>query len=95
MTPLHNLAKSVAETGDIVHQVLAHMERVAASGLASPDAPPPVEVLFALLADMLADHLDGLEPIDLEMAARVLEKVGDAIESDLFFLPLDGSPEMN
>ena len=95
MTPLHNLAKSVAETGDLVHQVLAHMERVAACGLVDADAPPPVEVLFALLADILRDHVDGLEPIDLEMAARVLDRVADAIESDLFFLPLDGSPEMN
>jgi hypothetical protein len=95
MSPLEALAKSVAETGDIVHQTYAHMEAAAAAGLISSDAPPPGAVLFSLLVDILPDRLDDLEPIDIEMAARVLERVGDAMEEQLFFLPLDGAPELN
>jgi hypothetical protein len=95
MTPLHALAKSVAENGGIVHQAYAHMEAALASGLVAPGAPPPVDVLYSLLTELLADRLDDLDPIDLEMAARVLDVVGDTMAEQLFFLPLDGAPELN
>lgn len=95
MSPLQRLAKAVAENGGLVHQVYSHMEAAAVRGHLAGDAPPPGEVLFVLLLDLLEGRLDDLAPIDIEMAARVLDRVGDAIESDLFFLPLDGAPELN
>ena len=95
MSPLHALAKAVAETGGLVHQTYAHMEAAQAAGHVAPDAPPAAGVLFALLLDILDGRFDDLEPVDLETAAHVLERVGDAIESDLYFVPLEGDPEMN
>jgi hypothetical protein len=88
MSPLEELARAVAQTGGLVHASYAHMEAVLDAGRVPPDAPPPPIVLFQLLCDILEERLGDIHEADITTAAEILDAVGDAMESDLFFLPL-------
>ncbi len=95
MEPLEELARSLVETGGLIHQSYSHMERVMAAGRSAPDAPPPPIVLFQLLCDILEERFEDVHEADLTTAAEIIDAVGAAIESDLYFIPIEGSPEMN
>ena len=96
MDPLQTLLRALAETGAVVHQVYSHMDAsILATGGPKLNEPPPPVALFMLLMDIIPDRLTEFEPIDFETAARLLDLIGEAIEQEIYLLPIEGAPEMN
>ncbi len=92
MTPLEELARALAQTGELLHQIYSHMDAVAAAGHVAPEAPPPPVVLFQLLVDVLEERLEGVHAADLATAAEMVDAVGDAVETDLYLMPVEAPP---
>jgi hypothetical protein len=89
MTPLEELARALAQTGELLHQIYGHMDSVAAAGHVAPEAPPPPIVLFQLLVDVLEERFENVHEADLTTAVELLDAVGDAMETDLYLMPVE------
>jgi len=85
---LLSLVDAVVVNGGMLHQVLSHMASFRASGASASDAPAPDEVLRGLLHEILESELDDLQQTQMATAAKVLDRVASAIETQVFLVPV-------
>lgn len=83
--PVHPLTFQLVAVAGQLSAVLAHMDRFAASGGSSPDAPHPLTVLTQLLDGALAPLVEA-RPDDAMLAAGVIDEAAGAIEHEILLV---------
>ena len=72
----------------MVHGILSHMEAFKASGASAPDAPPPPDVLRALLTEIFEPRLADLDDRELAAATTILSSISHAMEREFLLVPV-------
>jgi hypothetical protein len=93
LTPLELFAAALVDAGGTLSGIHQHMHEFRAGGHGAPDAPPIMEVMRTLIADVLGSKAAFGDDGAVETAAHLVLAASEAIASEVYLVappePLD------
>ena len=84
---LDALVAELLECGGALSQIVDHMYAFESSGLASPDAPPILEVAHSLVRSVLGEVSERHSDEEIRVSAEIVQQVTTAICDQIFVVP--------
>jgi len=81
------LVDQLLACGAPISQMMASMHEFEASGLSSPDAPPPFEVAHSLIRSAVDDLTGRYSDDEIRTSAEIVAQATIAICQNIFFVP--------
>jgi hypothetical protein len=91
---LDALVVELLNCGGALSQIVDHMHAFESSDLASPDAPPTLEVAHSLIRSVLGEVSERHSDEEIRVSAEIVQQVTTAICGQIFVVPPAGMRRM-
>ena len=81
------LVDQLLACGAPISQMMARMQEAEASGLSSPDAPPPFEIAHSLIRSVVDDLTERYSDDEIRVCSEIVAQATIAICENIFIIP--------